>query len=99
MTEMNASEKFLDSCPSGRPPFGREKREEFKKLSEPLISWFRENYHPHATIIIDWDSVRITENSMGVALAPDHGDGKCNICFAEDVPYEVRKKLDENGDW
>jgi hypothetical protein len=35
------------------------KREEFEKLSRPLIKFLCENFHPHATVIINTDSAEL----------------------------------------
>lgn len=43
------------------------KREEFKELTEPLIKWMINNYHPHATIIITCDSAELLEGAIAVA--------------------------------
>jgi len=39
----------------------KEKREEFEKLSRPLIKFLNENFHPHMTIIITPGSAEILE--------------------------------------
>lgn len=37
------------------------KKPDFRALAEPLVEYLRKNYHPHARIIIDFDSVEIVE--------------------------------------
>lgn len=44
-----------------------EKLEEFKKLSNPLIKWLNDNYHPHTKIVIDCNSAEVLEGSMAHA--------------------------------
>lgn len=34
---------------------------EFKKTSEPLINWLRENMHPHAIVIVDNERAELFE--------------------------------------
>jgi hypothetical protein len=38
---------------------------DFRALAEPLVEYLRKNYHPHARIIIDFDSVEIVEGVRG----------------------------------
>lgn len=35
--------------------------DEFRKLSEPLVKWLKENCHPHTTIIIDCNHAEVLE--------------------------------------
>ena len=38
--------------------------EEFRKLAQPLIEYLRKHYHPHARIIIDYESAEIVEGVL-----------------------------------
>lgn len=40
--------------------------EELELLARPLQEWIAENYHPYADIIVDMDSVRLTEDQFRV---------------------------------
>lgn len=42
-----------------------ELRKKFEELSQPLIDFINENYHPHATIIIDSNHAELLEGLMG----------------------------------
>ena len=41
------------------------KKPDFRVLTEPLVEYLRKNYHPHARIIIDFDSAEIVEGVQG----------------------------------
>ena len=38
--------------------------EEFRKLAQPLVEYLRKHYHPHARIIIDYESAEIVEGVL-----------------------------------
>ena len=38
--------------------------EEFRKLAQPLVEFLRKYYHPHARIIIDYESAEIVEGVL-----------------------------------
>ena len=40
-------------------------KEEFTKLVQPLVEYLRKHYHPHARIIIDYESAEIVEGVLG----------------------------------
>lgn len=44
-----------------------ELRKKFEELSRPLIDFINENYHPHATIIIDSTHAELLEGLIGFA--------------------------------
>jgi hypothetical protein len=48
--------------------YQKEIREEFEKLSSPLIEFLNKNFHPHAKIIITTDSCEITEGTVAVII-------------------------------
>ena len=37
----------------------------FRQLTQPLVEYLRKNYHPHARIIIEYDSAEIVEGILG----------------------------------
>lgn len=39
--------------------------EEFRELAQPLVKYLRKHYHPHARIIIDYESAEIVEGTHG----------------------------------
>lgn len=39
--------------------------QKFEELAQPLIDFINENYHPHATIIIDCNHAELLEGLMG----------------------------------
>lgn len=42
-----------------------EQKKEFKQLSDQLIKWLCENYHPHHTVIITPTSAELLEGTLG----------------------------------
>lgn len=42
-----------------------ELRKKFEELSEPLIEFLKENFHPHCTIIIDNEHAELLEGVIG----------------------------------
>lgn len=40
------------------------KRAEFKKLTDPVIKFLNENFHPHVKVIIDVGSAELVEGKM-----------------------------------
>jgi len=43
-----------------------EKREEFEAISDPVIKWLNDNFHPHVHIVIDSTSAELSESSCRV---------------------------------
>lgn len=42
-----------------------ELNKEFRELAEPLVRFLQKNYHPHAKIIINYDSAEIVVGEIG----------------------------------
>lgn len=42
-------------------PTTEEQREEFKKLTEPVMKWLCDNFHPHVTVIIEPSRAELLE--------------------------------------
>lgn len=49
---------------------------EFRELAKPLVEWLRNNYHPHATIIIGYDFAEVLEGKQGEPFPIDKEDQK-----------------------
>lgn len=43
-----------------------EKITELKKISEPVISFIKENYNPHTTVIINEDSIKVVTDEINI---------------------------------
>lgn len=41
-----------------------EKQRELREAAKPLIDYLQTHYHPHAKIIVEYDSVEIVEGVM-----------------------------------
>ena len=75
--------------------------DEFSKIATPLIKYLRENYHPHATIIIDYHSAEIVEGVKVVNIdrqrrgQPTKGSGPmqdfvaCEVCGKKYHPDDL----------
>lgn len=51
-----------------------EKKKQVAKLQElarPLHEWLLDNFHPHATIVIDYDGVKVVEDALFVPIKTD----------------------------
>jgi hypothetical protein len=42
------------------------KLDELQKIAQPLVNFLRENYHPHCSIIVKVDAVKVVEDVMQV---------------------------------
>ena len=40
--------------------------DELRDLAQPLHDWLQKNFHPHATIVIDYDGAHVYEALLGV---------------------------------
>lgn len=45
--------------------------DELRDLARPLHDWLQKNFHPHATIVIDYDGVKVVEDAMWVPIKTD----------------------------
>lgn len=45
-----------------------EERKKLEDMARPLRAWLLNHYHPHATIIIDYDGIQLTENTFFIPL-------------------------------
>ena len=43
-------------------------KEEFEKLSRPLIKWLNDNCHPHVTVILTPDRVELMEGFICIPV-------------------------------
>ena len=48
------------------------KIKELRELSKPLVEYLRQNYHPHAKIIITDDNVELVETTLGLGFHTKH---------------------------
>jgi hypothetical protein len=44
----------------------KQKMKEFEALATPLYEWLIANTDPHTSIIIDWDSMRVVSDEIGI---------------------------------
>jgi hypothetical protein len=49
-------------------------KEEFKELAMPLIKFIRENYHPHAQIIITCNTAEVLEGKLTIGIIDEIED-------------------------
>lgn len=45
-----------------------EKITELEKISEPVISFIKENYNPHTTVIINEDSIKVVTDEINIPI-------------------------------
>lgn len=45
-----------------------EKITKLNKISEPVIDFIKENYHPHTTVIISEDSIKVVTDEINIPL-------------------------------
>ena len=45
-----------------------EKITELKKISEPVISFIKENYNPHTAVIINEDSIKVVTDEINIPI-------------------------------
>ena len=36
------------------------------ELSDPIVKYLQENFHPHTTVVIEWNSIRVEETLASV---------------------------------
>lgn len=48
-----------------------EKIKELEEISRPIINFLKENYHPHATVIINEDCIKVVSDEMCIPLNID----------------------------
>ena len=36
------------------------------ELSDPIMKYLQENFHPHTTVVIEWNSIRVEETLASV---------------------------------
>lgn len=36
------------------------------ELSTPIVKYLQENFHPHISVVIEWDSIRVEETLAAV---------------------------------
>jgi hypothetical protein len=46
----------------------REKARELEEIARPMIKWINDNCDPHATILIDCESVALSEGAVRVIV-------------------------------
>ena len=45
-----------------------EKITELKKISEPVISFIKENYNPHITVIINEEGIKVVTDEINIPI-------------------------------
>jgi hypothetical protein len=52
--------------------------EGLEAVATPLLRWFRQHYHPHARVIVEWDGIELVQGHLAIpadrALASDDGE-------------------------
>jgi hypothetical protein len=62
---------------------------EFEELVKPLIQYLQDNYHPHARIIIDWESAELVEGIKAFTISvPDDISVKPSLTIVEEAESE-----------
>ena len=46
----------------------KDKFEGLKQASEPLVIWLRENGCPHDSVVVEWNTVKLYSEAMGIPL-------------------------------
>ncbi len=42
--------------------------DELEVLSKPIVEYLRKNYNPHVVIVITYDNVLVSENTMSIPI-------------------------------
>lgn len=45
-----------------------EKTEKLSKIAKPVISFIKENYNPHTTVIINEDCIKVVTDEINIPL-------------------------------
>lgn len=47
----------------------QERMKQLEELCKPVAEWLKENYHPHATIVITEQMIRVVEDDIGIPIS------------------------------